>query len=206
MKVCRRQINILAIPTAVVVGALFCLQSVLWEPTVYAGSPQDAQKAGKEAVKATEINRQKAVKDTKSTGNKAVKGTERAGKQVPKDANNTIDDSGRGEPDTGSNDEDESESAESGYGDEEFQGTMDEGELAGYADEEAGYYEEGSSEESGPPVDLDELKGQIPGFTPFEQEESGSSEGSTVQGDRPWYEKLGMPGGGRPPSSQDDEE
>ena len=65
-------------------------------------------------------------------------------------------------------------------------------------------YPEGSSEEAGPPVDYDELTGKIPGFTPFGGEESGSSEGSTVEGGRPWYEKLGKPGGGRPPV--DDEE
>jgi hypothetical protein len=64
-------------------------------------------------------------------------------------------------------------------------------------------YPEGASEEAGPPADFDELTGKIPGFKPFGGEESGSSESSTVEGGRPWYEKLGKPGG-RPPVDDDE--
>ena len=75
-----------------------------------------------------------------------------------------------------------------------------------YEDEErGGGYADESSEEAGPPVDYDELTGKVPGFTPFGSDESGSSEGSTVEGGRPWYEKLGKPGGGRPPVDDDEE-
>ena len=230
MRVFTKHVISLAIPMAIVVGSLFCLQSILWDPIVSAGTLQDAQKAGKKAVKDAEKNSKKAVKDTEKAVKEApkdankglkgiVKGTDKAIDQAGDAAKDTripgfgkgkkggggesdeeaepSDDSDQGETDTGLNRED---------GDGEFEDSMDEGGQAGYADEEAGNYEESSSEESRPPVDLNEMKGQIPGFTPFGQEESGSSEGSTVEGGKPWYEKLGKPGGGPPPSSDEDDE
>jgi hypothetical protein len=94
------------------------------------------------------------------------------------------DSSGDPEEDTYPNEDRDSDSVSDGSGDE---------------------YPEGSSEEAGPPADFDELTGKIPGFKPFGGEESGSSESSTVEGGRPWYEKLGKPGGGRPPADDEEE-
>ncbi|MEO5656657.1 MAG: hypothetical protein ABIO65_01945 [Nitrospiria bacterium] len=71
--------------------------------------------------------------------------------------------------------------------------------------DQSGTETEDAGEESKPSFDYDELTGKVPGFTPFGGEDSGSSEGSTVEGGRPWYEKLGKPGGGRPPADDDEE-
>lgn len=82
----------------------------------------------------------------------------------------------------------------------------DEGaEDGGYPEETEGEYGDTSSDEPRSAPDFDELTGKIPGFTPFGGEESGSSESSTVEGGRPWYEKLGKPGGGRPPADDEEE-
>lgn len=104
------------------------------------------------------------------------------------------------EPDsTTSSDESSFEDSEdSDDGDQE----ADYGDEGQYADD-PGATEE-SSEDAAPSADFEELTGKIPGLAPFGGEESGGSEGSTVEGGRPWYEKLGKPGGGRPPV--DDEE
>jgi len=83
--------------------------------------------------------------------------------------------------------------------DEEF-----EDQNEGDAGQDQGPYGDGG-EESTPSFDYDELTGKVPGLTPSGGEDSGSSESSTVEGDRPWYEKLGKPGGGRPPVDDDEE-
>jgi hypothetical protein len=95
-------------------------------------------------------------------------------------------------------------SEESSFEDSDEDQETDSGDERGYADDNGGYTDD-SSEEAGPSADLDELTGKIPGLAPFSGEESGGSEGSTVEGGRPWYEKLGKPGGGRPPVDDDEE-
>lgn len=109
------------------------------------------------------------------------------------------DDESGGDPDF------ESEAASSDGEDfEDDQESDDDDDEEGYAAD--GEYTEESSEDAAPSADFEELTGKIPGFTPFGGEESGGSEGSTVEGGRPWYEKFGNPGGGRPPPVDDDEE
>lgn len=198
--------TMVAIPM-VLVGVFFGLQSVLWEPTAYGGPLQDGPTAGrktakdsKNAVKKTPQNAKKAIGPTRD----AVRDMRVPGQDDGDDESYEEDfsqDSGEGDPDTAEGSE--TEWTEDGYGDEQPHDSMGEEEQAGYGDE-TGYSDEGFPEDSRPPVDFNEMKGQIPGFTPFGEEDSGSSEGSPIQGDRPWYEKLAIPGGPPPRGGEDE--
>jgi hypothetical protein len=112
--------------------------------------------------------------------------------------------SGRAPDDESASDSDaESESAGSDFEDFDEDQGFDEENDGGYADDR-GYAEE-SAEDAEAPADYEDLTGKIPGLEPFSGEDSGASEGSAIEGDRPWYEKLGKPGGGRPPVNDDEE-
>lgn len=97
---------------------------------------------------------------------------------------------------------------QAGEGDIGPDNSMDGGDGGDFTGTGDGEYEgQGtSSREEREPFDLDKLRSTIPGFTPSGKEDSGSTETSTIEGGKPWYEKLGRPGGGQSPSSDEDED
>lgn len=69
----------------VVVGTIFCLQFVLWEPPAFTGTFQDVQKKGEKAAKDTQKAGKKAAKGIEKAPGKALQGTQKAGGKALQD-------------------------------------------------------------------------------------------------------------------------
>ena len=71
--------------TGAVVGTIFCLQFVLWEPPAFTGTFQDVQKKGEKTAKDTQKAGGKALQGTQKAGGKALQDTQKAGGKALQD-------------------------------------------------------------------------------------------------------------------------